>query len=146
MKIIFIKFSHQMKYISNIVMLSAKWWQFCSDPNGFVFSVKLFVWRPLLFLNSLQKYVAHIIMAQYHDDIMMDSPQKGQWRRALMFSLICTWTDSWVNNRDTGDFKRLRAHYDVTVMINTPLSRVHPWDVFSYKSALALSWDISWKY
>ena len=41
---------------------------------------------------------------------------KGQWRRALMFSLICSWTNSWTNNEDAGDLRRHRAHYDVTVM------------------------------
>ena len=47
----------------------------------------------------------------------VNSPNKGQWRGALMFSLICAWTNSWVNNRDTGDLKRHRAHYDITVML-----------------------------
>ena len=47
----------------------------------------------------------------------MNSPHKGQWRRALMFCLICAWTNGWVNNRDVGDLRRHRAHYDVTVMI-----------------------------
>ena len=37
---------------------------------------------------------------------------------ALMFSLICAWINGWVNNRQAGDLKRHRAHYDVTVMIN----------------------------
>ena len=41
---------------------------------------------------------------------------KGQWRGALMFSLICAWTNDWANNEDTGDLKRHRAHYDVSVM------------------------------
>ena len=43
-------------------------------------------------------------------------PHKGQWRGALMFSLICAWANDWVNNRDAGDLRRHRAHYDVTVM------------------------------
>ena len=30
----------------------------------------------------------------------VNSPQKGQWRGALMFSLICAWINGWVNNRD----------------------------------------------
>ena len=34
----------------------------------------------------------------------------------MMFSLICTWINGWVNNRDAGDLRRHRAHYDVTVM------------------------------
>ena len=46
----------------------------------------------------------------------VNSPHKGQWRGALMFSLICTWTNDWVNNRDAGDLRRYWAYYDVTVM------------------------------
>ena len=47
----------------------------------------------------------------------VNSPHKGQWRGALMFSLICVWTNGWVNNRDAGDLKRHRANCDVTVII-----------------------------
>ena len=41
---------------------------------------------------------------------------KGQWRLALMFPLIYTWKNGWVNNRKTGDLRRHRSHYDVIVM------------------------------
>ena len=47
----------------------------------------------------------------------VNSPHKGQWRRALIFSLICTWINGWVNNQDAGDLRRNRAHYDVIVML-----------------------------
>ena len=46
----------------------------------------------------------------------VNSQHKGQWRGALMFSLIFIWINGWVNNREAGDLKRYRAHYDVTVM------------------------------
>ena len=46
----------------------------------------------------------------------LNSPHKGQWRGALMFSLICVWINGWVNNREAGDLKRYHAHYDVIVM------------------------------
>ena len=46
----------------------------------------------------------------------VNSPHKGQWRRALMFSLICVWINGWVNNSEAGDLGRYHAHYDVTVM------------------------------
>ena len=46
----------------------------------------------------------------------VNSPHKGQWRGALMFSLICVWINGWVNNREAGDLSRYHAHYDVTVM------------------------------
>ena len=44
------------------------------------------------------------------------SQHKGQWRGALMFSLICTWIKGWVNNGEAGDLRRYRAHFDTTVM------------------------------
>ena len=46
----------------------------------------------------------------------VNSPHKGQWRGALMFSLICAWINGWVNSRKAGDLRRHRAHYDVIVM------------------------------
>ena len=46
----------------------------------------------------------------------VNSLHKGQWRGALMFSLICVWINDWVNNREAGDLRRYCAHYDVIVM------------------------------
>ena len=43
----------------------------------------------------------------------VNSPHKGQWRGALMFSLICVWINDWVNNGDAGDLIRYCAHCDV---------------------------------
>ena len=45
-----------------------------------------------------------------------DFPHKDQWRGALLLSLICVLINGWANNRDAGDLRRHRAHYDVTVM------------------------------
>ena len=47
----------------------------------------------------------------------VNSPHKSQWRGAFMFSLICAWINRLVNNRETGDLRRYRAHYGVIVMI-----------------------------
>ena len=46
----------------------------------------------------------------------VDSPHKGHWRGDMMFSLISAWTNGRANNRDAGDLRHHRAHYDVTVM------------------------------
>ena len=46
----------------------------------------------------------------------VNSPHKGQWHEALMYSLICVWINDWVNNREAGDWRRFRAHYDVIVL------------------------------
>ena len=46
----------------------------------------------------------------------VNSPHKGQWRGALLFSLICAWINNWVNNRKASDLRCHRSHYDVIVM------------------------------
>ena len=97
----------------------AKWWPFC--PGGDE-------------LNDEARCII-VVCANKHDDVMkwtyfprnrpfvrdiqrpqVNSPQKGQWRRALMFSLICARINDWVNNGEAGDLRRHRDHYDVIVM------------------------------
>ena len=64
------------------------------------------------------------------------SPHKGQWRGALMYSLICVWINGWVNNREAGDLRRYRGHYDVIVM--TGLSTAN-----KFKPRLPAQWAIA---
>ena len=54
----------------------------------------------------------------------VNSPRKGQWRGALMLSLIWAWINCWANNREVGDLRHHRAHYDVTVMLLFAISEV----------------------
>ena len=56
--------------------------------------------------------------------LLVISPHKGQWRQALMFALICTWANGWVNNRDAGDLRCHRAHYDVIVILKRTPGRM----------------------
>ena len=44
-------------------------------------------------------------------------PTQGQWRGALLFSLIRVWVNGWINNREAGDLRRHRGHYDVNAML-----------------------------
>ena len=46
----------------------------------------------------------------------VNSPNKCQWRGALMFSLFCTRINGWVNTREAGDLIRHRTHHDAIVM------------------------------
>ena len=52
-----------------------------------------------------------------HHRSPVNSPHKGQWRRALIFLMICACNNNWVNKWGAGDGRRHRAHYDVTVML-----------------------------
>ena len=58
----------------------------------------------------------------------VNSLHKGQWRGAMMFSLICDWKKGWVNNHEAGDLRLHRAHYDVIVMaLNFQGASQHSW-------------------
>ena len=46
----------------------------------------------------------------------VNSSHQGQWRGALMFSLICAWINGWIYNRKAGDLRRHRTHYDAIVL------------------------------
>ena len=48
----------------------------------------------------------------------VNSPHKGQWHGALMFSLICARINGWVNDGEAGDLRRHGSQYDVTVMVH----------------------------
>ena len=57
--------------------------------------------------------------------VPVNSPHKGQWRGASMFSLICARINGWVNNREAGDLSRYRAHYDVSAMVHGMPHNIH---------------------
>ena len=86
-------------------------------------------------MNHLHKTLSCMPRIENHDDVIkwthfprywpfvrrihrspVNSPHKGQWRGALMFTLICARIKGWVNNCEAGDLRRNRAHYDVIVM------------------------------
>ena len=62
----------------------------------------------------------------------MNSPHKGQWSGALVFSFI------WVNNGESGDSRRHRAHYDVTVMSDVVLPEHSGFSTGQIKSWLSV--------
>ena len=47
--------------------------------------------------------------------------------RSLMFSLICAWALGWSNNRESGNLRRHRTHYDVIVMLRINNASANIW-------------------
>ena len=89
----------------------------------------IFFWIALEFIKCF--YLIYLL----HDDIikwrrflrywpfvrgihgsLVNSPHKGPWCGALMYSLICAWTNGWVNNRNISDLRCHHTHYDLTVI------------------------------
>ena len=53
-----------------------------------------------------------------------------------MFSLICVWINGWVHNREAGDLRRHRGHYDVIVMPQEEqIDDLKTTDVYSIRSS-----------
>ena len=94
------------------------WWIPClQQRHG---KIPYIWWR-----HQMETFSALLALYAGNSSVPANSPHKGQWRGALMFSLICAWSNSWANNGDTGDLRRHRAHYDVILMqaaFNTSIS------------------------
>ena len=74
----------------------------------------------------MEPFSASLALCAGNSPVPVNSPHKGQWRGALMFSLICAWINDWVNNGEAGDLKRPRGHYDVSVMQRN-YGEIHRW-------------------
>ena len=55
-------------------------------------------------------------------------PSQKPVTRIYDVPLICAWANGWAKTRDSGDLKRHRAHYDVTLMfyVMTTFTRLWP--------------------
>ena len=64
----------------------------------------------------METFSALLALCAGNSPVPVNSPHKGKWRGALMFTLICARINDWVNNREAGDLRPHRGHYDVNVM------------------------------
>ena len=85
----------------------------CSKPSFII--VRIGSWRR----HQMETFSALLAIVRGHRP-PVNSPHKGHWRRAVIFLMICAWINGWVNNREAGDLRRHRTHYDVTVMWLVP--------------------------
>ena len=66
--------------------------------------------------HQMETFSALLAICAGNSPVSGEFPAKGQWRGALMFTLICARMNVWVNTHDAGDYRRHHAHYDVIVM------------------------------
>ena len=66
--------------------------------------------------HQMETFSALLAICAGNSPVTVNSLHKGQWRGALMFSLICAWMNGSVNSREADDLRRHRPHCDVTVM------------------------------
>ena len=61
---------------------------------------------------------------------LVDSPHKGQWCRALMFSLMCTWTNAWTNMGIACDLSSHVVHVTSLLCQSSPRHIFFIWCLF----------------
>ena len=107
-----IEYSTLHKAAVTRLLLSSEYWDKFHQDNAW--------WR-----HRITTKYSYTVWYCYHDDVIkwkhfprnwpfvrgihrspVNSPHKGQWREALMFSLICVWINDWVNNHGAGDLRR----------------------------------------
>ena len=74
------------------------------------------IYWPAWWLNWMEIFSVQLALSAGNSPALVNSPHKGQWRWALMLSLICVCINGWVNNREAGDLRPRCGHYDVNVM------------------------------
>ena len=86
-------------------------------PNRLVISQTFLHNSKSWWRHQMETFSALMALCAGNSPVPVNSPHKGQWRGALMFSLICAQINDWVNNREAGNLRRHRGHCDVTVMV-----------------------------
>ena len=147
-------------YITRILSLSR------SDHSGYALSH----WETTLHYNVVSNWLSSFLecslnmvgehqfnlgcLGRYgstpHDDVI-------KWKHFPRsfdgFLLICAWTKYWVNDRDAGDLRRRRAHFDVTVMRHHDMpvhwngevvSATTLWSLVGLEVVIADMWAFSW--
>ena len=85
-----------------------------------IFSTSISWW-----CHQMETFSTLLAICVGNSPLLVNSPHKGQWRGALMFSLICVWISGWVNSREAGALRCHRAHYGAIVMITPSMILAH---------------------
>ena len=129
-----------LHYIKNHTFFSCSQWHdfgvcrvYLMKYQGFLHNIRhwkyariscAFLWLYWHFIDSscawwrheMETFSALLAICAGNSPVPVNFPHNGQWRGALMFSLIYAWINDWVNNREAGDLRRQHGHYDVIVM------------------------------
>ena len=74
--------------------------------------------------HQMETFSALLALCVGNPPVPLNFPHKGQWCGALKFSLIWAWIKDGVNNREVGDLRRHRGHYDVNIMNIVPTNTI----------------------
>ena len=66
--------------------------------------------------HQMETFSALLAICAGNSPVPGEFPAQRPVTRIFIFSLIWVWINDWVSNREAGDLRRYRAHYDVIQM------------------------------
>ena len=72
--------------------------------------------KPTWWRHQIEILSASLALCAGNSPVAREFPQQRPVTRSFDIFLGLCWTNGWVNNRDTGDLRRHRTHFDVAVM------------------------------
>ena len=145
---------NSFEYIRKLCNTTVKLWVFCINHTYVIsiLSIDAMHGKHMLIHKITKRKTKRLIFILSwmktvtwwrHQVETVNSPHKIHWRRASMFSLICVWINGWVNNREAGDLRCYRAHYDFIVMNITIVWQWHPVCIIEWRYIALYRWVTS---
>ena len=101
--------------------------------------------------HQMETFSASLALCAGNSVVTGEFPSQSPVIRSFKVSLIWAWINCWVNNREAGESRRHRTHYDVIVMhwgrdeidaiLQTTFSNVFSW-MKMYEFRLKFQWSL----
>ena len=108
----------------------------------------LSLWR-----HQMEAFSALLALCAGNSPVTGEFPSQRPVTRSFDVSLMLPWINGWVNNREAGDLRRNRAHYDVRVIFrvtgpllgNPSVASPNEWSVVGiFGIFFVISWTSCW--
>ena len=93
----------------NVLLL----WTYLSIVSDMLLIFQYVTWRH----HQMETCSALLALCAGNSPVTGEFPSQRPVTRSFDVSLICALISGWVNNREAGDLRRNRAHYDFIVML-----------------------------
>ena len=89
--------------------------------------------------HQMETFSALLAICARNSPVPGEFPAQRPVTRSFDFSFICVWINDWLNDREAGDLRRNRAHYDVMVM----MTKLYCEDTKLNFVVITLSWRVT---
>ena len=111
-------------------------WHICCPCDQRLQDIQHSWWR-----HQMETFSALLALCAGNSPVNGEFPAQRPVTRSFDVFFICAWINGWINNRDAGDLRRHRAHYDVTVKVLVNYNLTWQW---GWVWVSVWDWDRVW--